>query len=348
MLYSEDIWEIAFIYNEIDQKGLFSHDVVIVSAYFPLNKSKHLKSEYVIWIRSFLRIINCKTIIYTTNTFYEQFYRKEASKLFKGRQKLFNFNCSFNDIYDVPIMRNLSNAYKQMHKIDPEKSHHYPELYAIWNSKIYFLRESTLIYPNETFYFWVDSGSVRDQFFSNLFDSFGIRCDKPTDEMKCTYVSFPSNYFTEKILQYNNPPLEICIFFVNPFILTKYNSKRTVNNIIEGTSFFGSKKGIHKFYEAFWEVHNSWLDKHIFCGKDQQIYDNVLANYFNKINFYVFPAYRAKNAKVDKWFAFWSAFSNYNPYYIPDKLLLPSYFLDNKISALYRNLILKYKYLLLY
>ena len=347
MLYSENVLEIVFIYNEIEQRGHLSYGVVIVSAYFPLNKSKHLKSEYVIWIRSFLRLINCKTIIYTTNTFYEQFYKKETNKIFKGRRKLFNFNCSYNDIYDVPIMKNLSNTYKQIHKKDPEKGHHYPELYAIWNSKLYFLRESTLIYPNETFYFWVDSGSVRDQFFSNLFDSFGIPCNKSTNIMNCTYISFPSNSFTEKILHYNDPPLEICVFFVNPFILTKYNPKRIVIDVIQGI-FFGSKKGIHKFYEAFWKVHNLWLEKHIFCGKDQQLYVNLLSNYFNEINFYVFPAYRAKNMKISKWFAFWSAFSNYNPYHVPDKLLFSSYFLDSKLSAFYRNLILKFQYLLLY
>lgn len=55
--------------------------------------------------------------------------------------------------------------------------------------------------------------------------------------------------------------------------------------------FFGSKSGIQKFYDAFWEVNEMSIKNNIFWGKEQDTFNFVFANYFNKINFYVFPAY---------------------------------------------------------
>lgn len=338
LLYSFDN-DIIFIFSKIEHIHSYSQKVVLASAYFPLNKSKHDKTDYFIWVRSFLRIINCKTIIYTPSIFYEQFYRKEIKKISQNRRNLFNFNCTYNHIFDIPLMKNISNSYKEMHNIDPEKKRHNPELYAIWNCKIFFLREATFIYPNETFYFWVDSGSVRDPFFSKLYNKYGILCNNlannKIETMECNYASFPSIYFAQNILgKYIDPPLEMCVSFVNPHFFIKHQKNKIKKDVIEGGFFFGSKEGIQKFFNFFWTIHNLWMKKHVFCGKDQQIYNHIFANYYNEINFYVFPAYRAQNIISKRWFSFLSAFTYANPHYIPNQLLHSSFFFKSRIYSI--------------
>lgn len=300
----------------------YDNDIVLVSSYYPLTHSKHSHSTYNFWIKSFLNIINCKIIIYTTLSFYNAFFKKELFNISKKRYHFFNFNFTFPDIFDVPCLKNLSKAYQKIHDIDREKKIHNPYLYAIWNGKICFLREATLIYPNHSFFFWVDSGCVRDFIYQSLFDNYGNICSnsKYSLNQNCDYLHFPTASFSKDIFRfYNNPPLEVCLFFISNHIFSVY-SNRTINDISEGI-FFGSKIGIYKFYKAFWKTHNEWLKNNIFCGKDQEIYNYVFSHFFNQINFYIFPAFNASE-KGNKWFRFLSAFSKENPYNV-SKILLP-------------------------
>ena len=287
-------------------------DVLVVSAYFPLEKSKRSLSEYEKLIRYFLLIMNCKTLIYTTTKFYEEYYSKEIRKLPIHKQNLFIFNCTYNDIFEAPSVKNLKEAYQKVHEIDRENFRHNPNLYAIWNSKVFFIRESTLIYPNEKYYFWVDSGCVRDPLYFNKFDDHGNICE--SNKSDCHYMNFPSKNFSSIIQsKYKNPPLELCLFFLIRRLFPKHSTEKIRNDIIQGGGFFGTKIGIQKFYDAFWEVHNSWLKNNIFCGKEQEIFNHVFSNYYDKINIYVYPAYTGSRTNL-VWKMFLSAFSDENPH----------------------------------
>ena len=131
-----------------------------------------------------------------------------------------------------------------------------------------------MIYPDEKFYFWVDAGVVRDPYYFNLFDDKGNICKNRAD---CHYMNFPSKNFANDILNnYVDPPLELCLFLVYNNKLPRHSTSKISNNLIQAGGFFGTKIGIHKFYDAFWEVHNSWLNNNIFCGKEQDIFNHVL------------------------------------------------------------------------
>ncbi|KAK8845679.1 hypothetical protein M9Y10_020597 [Tritrichomonas musculus] len=250
--------------------------------------------------------------------FYNMMYDNGVINYSSNRLHLVDFNFTYNGIFEIPILQNLSNAYKKMHEIDKENDIHNPYLYAIWNSKIWFLREASLIYPDYKFYFWIDSGCVRDPFFDNKFNKYGSLCNSTIDN-ECNYLTFPKNNFVEDILdQSKYHPLEMCMFMVDRHKFVKYPKKKSKFNILEGI-FFGTKEGVAKFYDAFWEVHNEWLRNNIFCGKDQDIYNFVIENYFKKIQFYIFPLYQVSH-RCNKWFAFLSAFSKENPFFIPNKI----------------------------
>lgn len=309
---------------------LFDPKILIVSAYFPFARSKYSQSEYNYWIKSFLQVVNCKTIIYTTPVFYDNYYKEEIKNIPLNRYRQFIFNLTFKDIYEVPCVKNLSSVFKHMHDLDREKGLHNSDLYAVWNSKLYFIHEATLIYPDYSLYFWLDSGVVRDPTYNRLYDKNGKMCDQSEfSQLKCHHLSFPSPDFTNTILsRYSNPPLDICLFFVSYYAFPKHTTQKIENDISQGC-FFGSKIGIQKFYDAYWEVTNSWIKNDIFCGKEQDTFNFIFSNYYDKINFYVFPAFSSFNynqlgrfARLRfRWFVFISAFSKENPYNVANKLL---------------------------
>ncbi len=74
----------------------------------------------------------------------------------------------FDTIWDLPWMKettssqNLAKLYNEIHTKDPEKIHHSPELYAVWNSKPWMLKTALELNPfNSSFFYWMDIGSIR-------------------------------------------------------------------------------------------------------------------------------------------------------------------------------------------
>lgn len=109
--------------NLIEKKTIF------VSAYFELEKSKHSKSEYLTWIRRILPIINCRMIIYVNKFFSLNFLINETRQLPEYQQKLFNFNCTYENAYEISCVSNLSKKFEQMHIKDPLQKYHNSNLY---------------------------------------------------------------------------------------------------------------------------------------------------------------------------------------------------------------------------
>ncbi|KAK8839482.1 hypothetical protein M9Y10_031837 [Tritrichomonas musculus] len=99
---------------------------------------------------------------------------------------------TFNNLYEVPCVKNLSTVFENMTEMVREKGLHNSDLYEVWNSKLYFIREATFIYPNYQVYFWVDSGVVRDSNYTRMYDKNGNNCDSNLNNSKCFHVAFPS------------------------------------------------------------------------------------------------------------------------------------------------------------
>jgi hypothetical protein len=131
--------------------------ITIVTAFFLFSKSKHDVSHYKEWMSNFLSRIDTPMTIFTQPSLVNN-----ISALREGRPTHFIL---YNEIWDLPWLkeRDLNNTYRKMHDKDPEARIHSPELYAIWNSKLWMLTrvsEEENVFDS-TFFYWMDIGSVR-------------------------------------------------------------------------------------------------------------------------------------------------------------------------------------------
>lgn len=134
--------------------------ILLVSAFFPLAKAKHTQKEYAEWMELYLTKI-------TTHVYFFAPPEMEDTILELRGHLPMTLNTSFASPFDIPPLKGLQGRYDDMNKVDPERAYHSPELYAVWSSKTYFLREALLNMQsagmNIGYAFWNDAGSFRDQ-----------------------------------------------------------------------------------------------------------------------------------------------------------------------------------------
>lgn len=134
--------------------------VLLVSAFYPLAKAKHTHEDYAKWMTLYLSRVS--THIY----FFAPPEMEATIRRLRGRLPM-TLNTTFATPFDVPPLRGLEDRYADMNKVDPENAYHSPELYAVWSSKSYFLREALLNMQSAgmkvEYAFWNDAGSFREK-----------------------------------------------------------------------------------------------------------------------------------------------------------------------------------------
>ena len=134
--------------------------ILLVSAFYPLAKAKHTRREYAQWMKLYLTKIT--THIY----FFAPPDMEDTIRKLRGPLPM-TLNTSFASPFDIPPLDGLKDRYYAMNGVDPEKAYHSPELYAVWSSKTYFLREALLnmqaVGMNVEYVFWNDAGSFRQK-----------------------------------------------------------------------------------------------------------------------------------------------------------------------------------------
>jgi hypothetical protein len=136
--------------------------VLLVSALFPLNKSKHSKEDYNDWLRRFLGPITTNIYFYTTPEL------EETVRAARGPGLPITINTHYASPFAIPPLRGFEPLYEEMHLQDREKKRHSPELYAVWNAKPWFLDHAVQRLREEKgevydYAFWVDAGSFRQE-----------------------------------------------------------------------------------------------------------------------------------------------------------------------------------------
>ena len=133
--------------------------VLLVSAFYPLSKSKHSHEDYSVWLSRYLSRVS--THIY----FFAPPDIEPVIRKLRGDLPM-TLNTTYASPYDIPPLAGMQGVYESMHALDPEKDIHSPELYAVWTSKSFFLdeglrnmEESGVKYD---YAFWNDAGSFRD------------------------------------------------------------------------------------------------------------------------------------------------------------------------------------------
>lgn len=147
--------------------------ILLVSALFPLEHSKHSHDEYRSWLANFLGPtgIACDVYFYTTPALEPTLRSLHASS--NQTHKLV-IDTSFDTPFAVPPLTQHREKYTQMHAWDRERDIHNPELYAVWNAKPWLLAEAlrSLRDPRTwagsqrdyeyDYAFWNDAGSFRE------------------------------------------------------------------------------------------------------------------------------------------------------------------------------------------
>jgi hypothetical protein len=142
---------------------------LLVSAFFPLSKSKHSLDDYTWWLSMFLKPVKSH-IYFFTSPDMEHMIRQVRGDL------PITINTSFTTPFDVPPLHGLLPLYERMQDNDREKKLHSPELYAIWNAKPYLLEQAVRNVQRDgkmyEYAFWNDAGSFRDnQMYGNWPDT---------------------------------------------------------------------------------------------------------------------------------------------------------------------------------
>jgi hypothetical protein len=107
--------------------------VLIVSAMFPLTKSKDSSTDYENWLSRFLGEITADIYMFTTPD--------SADTLRRVRGNLsITIDTTYSSPFEIPPLRDLEETYVRMNDMDKEKWHHSPGLYAVWNAKPYLLQ----------------------------------------------------------------------------------------------------------------------------------------------------------------------------------------------------------------
>jgi glycosyltransferase involved in cell wall biosynthesis len=133
-------------------KGLYDNTTCVVTAYYPLSKSKHSTAAYKTWYTNFFRAVTAPVICFCAPEMEAEF-RNLAGP---------NVRIVIREFGSFPMMSTVQmEKWRTWHLIDPERHIHSPELYAVWATKPDFVLEAMRLYevPN---YVWCDIGCFRE------------------------------------------------------------------------------------------------------------------------------------------------------------------------------------------
>lgn len=165
-------------------------EVLLVSAFYPLEHSKHSSSEYDIWLKGFLGTVETHVYFFTSPDM------EDRIRSLRGNLPI-TVNTTFPTALSVPPLVGVEDRYEKMHAMDPEKDIHNYHLYAVWSSKAYFLDQGVknciAAGHNYDYAFWNDAGSFRDgqEFFrwpngrriSEIFDEGNRLTGTPKEDL---------------------------------------------------------------------------------------------------------------------------------------------------------------------
>lgn len=223
--------------------------VTIVTAYFPLQaRSKHTEEEYRVWYSRFLRI-SSPVVIYTTNRTYPilKELRGDLPVLFKVLE----------DVWQLPFGEFREDYSGFQASIDPEKRIHFPELYAIWNSKTALVKQVADENPFLSDYFiWSDIGAFRDPRVSQI-------GPWPYAETVRTVMA----HGRDKIL----------VGEIHNYVLHYHLADGPfTKDFVQAGVFGGCVEAISWFAASFREWHEIYRARGLFVGKEQSMFNALV------------------------------------------------------------------------
>lgn len=274
----------------------------IISIYFSLNITKHSNKDYKLWIQNMLISIDGPLVVFT------DYNTKDYIKKYRYAKPtiIYIYDNVWQLMRELEVYRNktqffyINKYFFDQQSKDPEKSIQNPNLYAIWNLKVFLTNRIARENPFKTkFFIFTDMGSWRDAVISHW----------PNE----TFIQQVNNFINDRIL------------------LSQINQNvekfKPENDLIQGGFFGGSQKALDYFYEIYYNLHDERLKNGYFVGKEQTTL-NILAfqTHPSKVSLLKSFDYKKcfKYLEWDRWFFYQIYFSS----------LMDKYFDCNKIELI--------------
>jgi hypothetical protein len=123
----------------------------VVTAYYPLTKSKHSTNDYRSWYTNFFQAVTAPTICFCPKEMEAEFLSLAGHNVTLVVREFDSFKM---------MSAEQMEKWRVWHPMDPERHIHSPELYAIWAAKQEFVLEAMNMMDCET-YVWCDIGCFR-------------------------------------------------------------------------------------------------------------------------------------------------------------------------------------------
>lgn len=230
-----------------------THEITLVTAYYPLAKAKHSPSEYLSWLENFLAFCQSPMIIFTSPRF-----RPVLHQLRRNSSSPSVFIVDYASPLHIPLIRPLIATFTKQLPGDPQGGAHSIDLYAIWCAKSFLLNRSTELNPFQSrFFVYVDAGAFRSADYR-----FRLWPDVPT----LTSVLHADRLFLGMIAPL---PARFC-----PLRHTISDGPIRLD-ILEGGVIGGSVSVIRWWTSVFYETVYAYGRKDFFIGKDESVMNAI-------------------------------------------------------------------------
>jgi hypothetical protein len=210
------------------------------------------------------------------------FYTNRAGTLMLGNVTTKDniiLRLNYSSPFDYPCLKDLRADYTRQHALDPEKGvGHSPDLYAIWNGKICLIREVSKEFPS-AIVFWIDAGSLRERLYVG----------RP----------FPSQSRLEAVFPFGAEGRMVFTMWRRYKLGRSYQGCLVRRDVAIGGFFGGDHAAIKSFFSAYWRLHDFFLAKNVFVGKDQHLMSTFIMS--PGVSCWIQPNYLAQ--RCDPWFA---------------------------------------------
>ncbi|RNA07902.1 hypothetical protein BpHYR1_042651 [Brachionus plicatilis] len=261
--------------SSLNQLEINLRHTSVISIYYDLSESKHSSRSYKKWTANFLKSVTSPLILYTDEPTFANLKPHFVSldinaTIYIGQSHWDFFKLIEKWRHRFYVEKYMTYQFQQ----DPENYIHSPDLYAIWNSKIFLTNKSAHENPyNSNFFIYNDVGAWRLGEIANWPDS--------------DFCQILSQKIGDKVL------------------FSQVNEYSMANaDLIEGGFFAGTHSAIQNLTLEFYRLHDEWMDGKKFIGKDQTL--------MNELTFKLIPrriirlkAWELKCEKnYNKWFIY--------------------------------------------
>ena len=169
-------------------------ETTIVSAFYPLTKSKHDIGQYRAWIQNFCKIPKAM-VIFTTEVY--------ALEIHQWRKEFLSITRVIVRPFDSFAMTcaSMMDLWMDQWFIDPEKNIHSPELYAIWAMKQEVVRIVLNANSFQSKWFvWCDIGIQRYTALQEYYMSFPSEVPRLCEPGRMTFLeveTIPESYVND-------------------------------------------------------------------------------------------------------------------------------------------------------